>query len=61
MVEAIRVKRHRDEVVARYLATPAGKRRFRQAFQLGAAMAADEFPPGSVAERLCRMLAGLPV
>jgi hypothetical protein len=54
-------KQERDQIIARHLETPEGKRQFRDAFQKGCAAAADNFPEGSWGEWLARLYAGLPV
>lgn len=52
--------RGKEQVVAEALATSNGKRMLREAIEKAGAKAADEFPPGSVGEKLARELAGLP-
>ncbi len=47
-------------MVAEFLLTKEGKKRFRQALQAAFAKAADSFPEGSRTETLARRLAGLP-
>lgn len=51
----------RDLLVAEALLTPAGKAKLKQAIQLGAAKAADQFLEGSFQWHLARRLAGLPL
>lgn len=53
-------KQEKEDIVARALQTPEGKKKFRAAFQLSCAIAADKFTEGSVGWILGRMLAGLP-
>jgi len=50
----------RDELIVQALQTPEGKKKFRAAFELASAKAADHFPEGSLGYCLGRMLAGLP-
>jgi hypothetical protein len=51
----------KDELIAKELQTPEGKKKFRAAFELASAKAADKFPEWSVGWCLGRALAGLPI
>jgi hypothetical protein len=53
-------KEIKEELIVKEMRTPEGRKKFRAAFELAAAKAADSFPEGSIGYRLGRMLAGLP-
>jgi hypothetical protein len=50
----------KDEIIVRALKTTSGKKKFRSAFELAAAKAADRFPEWSIGWMLGRNLADLP-
>ena len=50
-----------DLLIAQLLLTPEGKKKLKNAFQLGAAKAADKVPEGSLRWYVARQLAGLPL